>query len=144
MNCIQATSVIMDIYSRRKRSEIMSNIRSVDTKPEIIVRRQLHSLGYRFRLHYKDLPGCPDIVLPKYHAVIFVHGCFWHHHMSCAKSRLPKSNVQFWTDKISTNVQRDKRNMSKLKRLGWHVLVVWECETTNKKLDMKLIRFLKR
>jgi len=132
----------MDIYDKKKRSEIMSRIRGTDTKPEIMVRRILHSRGYRFRLHRNDLPGNPDIVLPRYKAAIFVHGCFWHHHEGCLKSKLPKTNVKFWRDKILQNVERDRKNITKLTSLGWRVLIVWECETRRDHLNEKLVEFL--
>ena len=109
----------------------MSRIRSKDTKPEIIVRSLLHSLGYRFRLHRKDLPGSPDIVLPKYRTVILVHGCFWHRHQGCKYSYSPKSRKEFWEDKFQSNVLRDELNTSSLEELGWNVVTVWECETAD-------------
>src|SRR5947209_5891081 len=119
----------MDIYSREKRSELMSKVRTANTSPEIIVRRQLHSLGFRFRLHGKTLPGKPDIILPKYKIIIFVHGCFWHHHRNCPKSKLPTTNKEFWSEKIASNVTRDAKKTAALRKLGWHVFVIWECET---------------
>lgn len=118
----------MDVYSREKRSEVMSKVRSSDTGPEMIVRKKLHSLGFRFRLHGKHLPGKPDIILPKHRSVVFVHGCFWHHHSGCPKSKLPATNADFWRKKIFRNVQRDEQVVSDLRQLGWRVLVVWECE----------------
>lgn len=133
----------MDIYSKEKRSEIMSKVRSSGTKPEVLVRKKLHSLGFRFRLKGKSLPGKPDVVLPKYKTVVFVHGCFWHHHKGCGKSKLPTSNVEFWETKIFENVRRDTKIKSQLKKLGWRVLVIWECETKNDKYAPKLIRFWK-
>ena len=107
----------------------MAQIRSRNTKPEIAVRRILHFLGYRFRLHRRDLPGKPDIVLPKYKTVIFVHGCFWHRHKNCRYSYNPKSRVKFWQDKFAANIERDKQSAADLKMLGWQQLVIWECET---------------
>ena len=107
----------------------MSQIRSENTKPEIAVRRILHFLGYRFRLHRRDLPGKPDIVLPKYKTVIFVHGCFWHRHKNCRYSYNPKSRIEFWQDKFAANIERDKQSAADLKMLGWQQLVIWECET---------------
>jgi DNA mismatch endonuclease (patch repair protein) len=133
----------MDIYTKEKRSEIMSNVRSSGTKPEVIVRKKLHSLGFRFRLHKKALPGKPDIVLPKHQAVVFVHGCFWHHHKGCGKSKLPASNAKFWETKIFENARRDAKVRSELKRLGWRVLVIWECETKSGTYVQKLRRFFK-
>ena len=120
-----------DILNKEKRSWNMSRIRSGNTKPEIAVRRTLHVLGYRFRLHRKDLPGKPDIVLPKYKTVIFVHGCFWHRHENCRYSYNPKSRTEFWQDKFAANIERDKRSAADLKMLGWRQLVIWECETRN-------------
>lgn len=106
----------------------MSKIRSKNTKPEIILRSALHQHGYRFRIHKKDLPGKPDIVLPKHNTVIFVHGCFWHYHEDCREGRIPDTNSKFWKEKLSKNVERDKRHQKQCKDLGWRVMVVWECE----------------
>jgi len=111
-----------------KRSRNMSAIKSKNTKPEIAVRKLLHSMGYRFRLHRKDLPGSPDIVLPKYKTVIFVHGCFWHRHENCKYASNPKTRKEFWENKFKANVKRDKNNFKELKNLNWKVLVIWECE----------------
>lgn len=133
----------MDIYTKEQRSELMSGVRTTNTKPEMAVRSQLHGLGYRFRLHRKDLPGKPDIVLPKYNTVIQVNGCFWHHHNECNKSKMPKSNKKFWQEKIANNVKRDRQNNKLLRQLGWRTLTVWECEAfRTKSLDRKLQRFL--
>lgn len=132
----------MDIYDRKKRSKIMSCIRGYNTKPEMVVRKVLHSRGYRFRLYRNDLPGKPDIVLPRYKAAIFVHGCFWHNHERCSKSKLPETNINFWRNKILQNVERDRKNIAMLKRLGWKVLVIWECETRRDRLSEKLVEFL--
>jgi DNA mismatch endonuclease (patch repair protein) len=134
----------MDVYSSEKRSEVMSKVRSSDTGPEMIVRRKLHSLGFRFRLYSKKLPGKPDIVLPKYRSVVLVHGCFWHHHTECPKSRLPASNAEFWRNKILRNVRRDEQNIAELIRLGWRVLVIWECEIKNGSYMESLNKFLQR
>ncbi len=120
-----------DIFSKDKRSELMSKVTGKETKPEIMVRKYLFSKGYRFRKNVKALPGSPDIVLSKYKTAIFVHGCFWHGH-DCRKGRLPETNHDFWVDKITKNKDRDKRNISELTDSGWKVLVVWECELTNK------------
>lgn len=111
------------------RSRIMSAVRQKNTGPETIVRQVLHGLGLRFRLHRKDIPGTPDIVLPKHRAVIFVHGCFWHRHRGCSKTTTPKTRVEFWQEKFGRNVDRDLRNERVLLEQGWNVLVVWECET---------------
>lgn len=119
----------MDIVSKEVRSRMMASVKSSNTKPEIIVRSLLHRLGYRFRLHRKDLPGCPDIVLPKYKKVFFVHGCFWHQHQDCPKSKRPKSRKEFWDNKLDGNVKRDKQHLTKLGSMGWTVHVIWECQT---------------
>ena len=111
-----------------QRSRNMSAIKSKNTKPEIAVRKLLHSMGYRFRLHRKDLPGSPDIVLPKYKTVIFVHGCFWHRHENCKYASTPKTRKEFWENKFNKNIKRDKNNLKELKNLNWKVLVIWECE----------------
>ena len=116
----------MDIWSKKKRSAVMAKIRSKDTKPEWLVRRYLYARGYRYRKNVKGLPGTPDIVLRKYGIVIFVHGCFWHGHE--ADGHLPKSNTGFWRDKITRNRERDARNKAELKRLGWKVMTIWECQ----------------
>jgi DNA mismatch endonuclease (patch repair protein) len=107
----------------------MSRIRGKDTKPEKLVRSLLHRMGYRFRLHRRDLPGTPDIVLPKYKTVLFVHGCFWHRHKSCKYAYTPKSRVEFWQEKFRSNVDRDKKARRALKQNGWQVVVIWECQT---------------
>ena len=109
----------------------MAAIKSKNTKPEIAVRKLLHSLGYRFRLHRKDLPGSPDIVLPKYKTVIFVHGCFWHRHENCKYATSPKTRVEFWENKFKANVKRDLEIQEKIKNIGWQSLVIWECDTRN-------------
>ena len=124
-----------DIYTKDKRSKIMSNIGSVSTKPEIIIRKSLFSKGFRYRINYKKLPGKPDIVLPKYRTVIFVHGCFWHAHSNCKYSHLPKSNIEFWENKISSNINRDKNNIEQLVDLKWNIIVIWECEIKKKSLE---------
>ena len=119
----------MDIISEERRSWNMSRIKGKDTKPEIIVRSMLHRMGYRFRLHRKDLPGKPDIVLPKYNTVIFVHGCFWHRHEGCKFAYKPKSRIDFWNSKFDETVARDKLNRKQLEANGWNVEIIWECET---------------
>jgi len=120
---------VTDVFDPAKRSEIMSGIGNRNTKPEIRLRKVLHHFGFRFRLHRKDLPGSPDIVLPKYSTAVFVHGCFWHGH-DCRRGRLPTTNVEFWETKISKNRERDAEATRKLKELGWDVRVVWLCRFT--------------
>lgn len=133
----------MDTFSKEKRSEIMSKIKGKDTKPEKIVRSLLHSMGYRFRIHRKDLPGNPDIVLPKYKTVIFIHGCFWHGH-DCKVSRVPKTRTHYWIDKFEKNRSRDRKNILDLKQTGWKVCVIWECQTQDfKKIENRIISLLK-
>ena len=111
------------------RSEIMARIRPRDSEPELVVRRTLHALGLRFRLHVRRLPGTPDVVLPRHRTVVLVHGCFWHRHAGCPYSTVPKTNADFWQEKFARNVERDRTVAAELKGLGWRVLVVWECET---------------
>lgn len=119
----------MDVVSRPVRSRMMAGIRRTDTRPELIVRRTLFSNGFRFQLHRKDLPGSPDIVLPRYRVVFFVHGCFWHQHAGCPLVKMPSSNQDFWATKLGKNQQRDRRNIDVLLQAGWKVRVVWECVT---------------
>lgn len=134
-----------DTLTISARSALMSRIRGRDTKPEIVVRSLLHRMGFRFRICRRDLPGSPDIVLPRHAAVVFVHGCFWHRHARCKGATSPKSRVDFWQDKFAKNVERDKRNRRDLRRLGWKVVVVWECELKKpEKLEAKLRRLLSR
>ena len=135
-----------DTISEERRSWNMSRIKSKNTKPECIIRSLLHRMGYRFRIHRKDLPGNPDIVMPKYNTVIFVHGCFWHRHKNCKRATTPKSNVEYWGNKFSKNIKRDITYQKELKSLGWKVLVVWECEL-NKNIEMianKIQRFISK
>lgn len=122
----------MDILSPEQRSRNMAAIKGKDTKPEMIVRKYLFSRGLRFRVQVRKLPGTPDIVLPKYKTAIFVNGCFWHGHEGCKYFRLPKSNVEFWREKIERNIERDRESMQALFDLGWKVIRVWECELRNK------------
>lgn len=132
-----------DRISPEHRSWNMSRIKSRDTKPERIVRSLLHRMGFRFRLHRKDLPGGPDIVLPRYKTVVFVHGCFWHRHKNCPFAYTPKSRAEFWHQKFSGNVKRDARAARNLRRLGWRVVTVWECQTRlEEKLSNRLARIL--
>jgi len=116
-----------DVFSPEKRSEVMRAVKGADTKIEIALRKALFSRGFRYRLHAAELPGKPDLVFPKYRAVIFVHGCFWHGHDCARGSRVPKTNRAYWTGKIARNKARDKENAKRLKAQGWRVLVVWEC-----------------
>lgn len=115
-----------DCHSKDVRSKNMSAVKGKNTKPEMLMRSLLHKNGFRFRLHDKTLPGKPDIILKKYKAVIFVHGCFWHLH-GCRKSNIPENNKEFWLEKLNTNKERDRRNIEELNKLGWRVLVIWEC-----------------
>ena len=131
---------MVDTLTPAKRSWNMSRIKSSNTKPETVVRSLLHGMGYRFRLHRKDLPGKPDIVLPMYRTVILVHGCYWHRHEGCKYAYNPKSQVEFWQNKFKENVKRDKRNQKELTELGWKVVVVWECETRENENLIKRLR----
>lgn len=134
-----------DKITREQRSNNMSRIRSGNTQPEIIVRKLLHRMGYRFRIHRDDLPGKPDIVLPKYRTVVFVHGCFWHSHPGCKRAVMPKSNIDYWHPKIERNKQRDLDNTKKLVSLGWNVCIIWECETKDRLyLQDKLLTMLQK
>jgi len=129
-----SSEVIHKVSEQRSRN--MSAIKSKNTKPEIKVRKILHSMGYRFRLHGKDLPGSPDIVLPKYKTVIFVHGCFWHRHKNCKYASTPKTRQEFWEAKFRENINRDKLNQENLSSKGWKIIVVWECEIKDKDFDL--------
>jgi DNA mismatch endonuclease (patch repair protein) len=122
----------MDIWTKAKRSEVMSLILGKDTKPELLVRKMLTTMGYRYRLNVKNLPGKPDIVLRKYKTVIFVHGCFWHLHSNCRDGTIPKTRVEYWQQKLLNNKVRDGRNIRALRRDGWKVLRLWECEVERK------------
>lgn len=118
---------MVDVVSRRRRSEMMSHIHGSDTRPELVVRRALHKAGFRYRLHQPDLPGRPDLVLKRYRAAIFVHGCFWHRHRGCRFAYSPKSHSKFWSEKFRRNSARDRRQFNELANADWRVLVVWEC-----------------
>jgi DNA mismatch endonuclease (patch repair protein) len=132
-----------DVFQPEERSRIMAKVRSENTSPERMVRSLVHRMGYRFRLHRKDLPGKPDIVLPRYKKVIFVHGCFWHQHEGCPHAARPTSNTEYWNRKLDRNTIRDRENLHKLEYLGWRALIVWECETRNQEqLVEKLKGFL--
>ncbi|SAK51667.1 DNA mismatch endonuclease Vsr [Caballeronia pedi] len=120
---------MIDIVDPEKRSLMMSGIRSKHTKPERLVRSMLHAAGFRYRLHRQDIPGVPDLILPKHGAAIFVHGCFWHMHANCRFATTPSSNRDFWQKKLARNRERDQRQLEALKALGWRVLIVWECAT---------------
>lgn len=134
-----------DIVDRGTRSRMMSGIRGKNTKPELRVRRFLHARGYRYRLHVRDLPGRPDIVLPRYHIAIQVHGCFWHRHQDCKYAYNPRSRRRFWNRKFSENVVRDEATDAALGELGWKLITVWECETGSEKaLRVALRRLLRR
>ncbi|KAB8065225.1 very short patch repair endonuclease [Janthinobacterium violaceinigrum] len=125
----------MDIVDSATRSRMMSGIQSKNTKPEMLVRQYLHAQGFRYRLHTRELPGSPDLVLPKYHVVIFVHGCFWHRHAGCRFATQPASNTERWKAKFQGNLERDAKNVAALQVMGWRVLVVWECELKREPLD---------
>lgn len=133
----------MDSLTPDRRSANMSRIRSKDTKPEMLIRRLLHGLGYRYRLHRRDLPGAPDLVFPSRKKVILVHGCFWHQHKRCIDGRFPKSRENYWLPKLLRNVERDRHNIDKLRRGGWKVLKLWECDVL-KAVDLRdqLVQFL--
>lgn len=131
-----------DVVSPSVRSHMMAGIRGKDTKPELLLRSELHRRGFRFRLHRRDLPGCPDMVFPKWGAAIFVHGCFWHGH-DCHLFRLPKTRTEFWREKIAGNALRDQRQINALREAGWRVGVVWECAVkgrTRLPLDVVIVQ----
>lgn len=131
-----------DTLSRAARSENMRRIRAKDTVPELAVRRALHRMGLRFRLHADQLPGKPDVVLRRHNAVVLIHGCFWHQHRRCIDGHVPRTNLTYWQPKLDRNVRRDRRNRRQLARLGFRVLVIWECEARRPAvLDKKLHRF---
>lgn len=125
-----------------ERSELMSRVRQKNTKPEIVVRQLLHAKGYRFRLHYRELPGTPDIVFPGRRKAIFVHGCFWHRHEGCKKASTPKTRRDFWQAKFAANQARDARKIAELHNLGWTTMIVWECEIRDGDLADRLREFL--
>jgi DNA mismatch endonuclease (patch repair protein) len=134
---------LMDIVSPEKRSWMMAGIKGKNTKPEMVVRKIVHAMGFRFRLHRKDLPGSPDLVFPRLKKVIFVHGCFWHQHPGCKFAYTPKSNTQFWLAKLEGNTRRDALALMMLGALGWEALIVWECEISDRSaLALKLNSFL--
>lgn len=134
-----------DQFTTAERSRIMRQVKSTDTSPELVVRRLVHAMGYRYRLHAGDLPGKPDLVLPRHGKVIFVHGCFWHRHGCRSGRSMPASRAEYWLQKFERNVRRDRSIRRKLRRLGWSVLVVWECQTRRAKresLQRRLLQFL--
>lgn len=132
-----------DVHSKTTRSYNMSQIKGKDTKPELLVRKFLHKKGFRYRLHVKKLPGRPDIVLPKYKTLIFVHGCFWHGHEECNYYVVPKTRTEWWLDKINGNKVKDMRSKQELISAGWKVIEVWECELKKDKIDQKFKDLLK-
>lgn len=132
----------MDKIKKKTRSQVMAAIRSKNTKPEVLLRKALFASGFRFRIHVKNLPSAPDIVLPKYNSIILVHGCFWHGHF-CKISRIPKSNIKFWGNKIYGNQARDLKTKAALKKLGWKVLIVWECTLNKKNFSKTFTKILK-
>lgn len=127
-----------DVHSKETRSYNMSRIKGKDTKPEMLVRRYLHAKGYRYRLHVKDMPGKPDIVLPKYRTVIFIHGCFWHGHKGCKYYVVPKTRTEWWLNKINRNIENDKKAIKTLKKEGWKVIALWECGLKSTPIDKTL------
>lgn len=132
---------MVDFLNPQERSERMRRIRGTGTRPEVLFRQQLHARGFRYRINARELPGSPDIVLPRWKTVIFVHGCFWHRHRGCPVCTTPKSNIEFWSGKFEKNVRRDKRNTRRLRARGWSVLTVWECEVTSaRRLPMTVAR----
>lgn len=131
-----------DNHSTMVRSYNMSQIKSKNNKPETAVRKYLFSKGFRYRINVKGLPGCPDIVLPKYKTVIFVNGCFWHMHETCGKFRWPKSNTDYWRDKITKNVERDTNNYSELIEMGWRIMIVWECEIKKNNFENRMLEVI--
>lgn len=132
----------MDIISAERRSALMRRVRQRDTDPELVVRRVAHALGYRFRLHRRDLPGTPDLVFPRYRVALFVHGCFWHRHEGCPRATTPKSRRDYWLPKFAANVERDRRKEEALKSLGWRVLIFWECEINDANSLKRRLKFV--
>lgn len=134
----------MDKFSPEKRSSIMSKITGKETKPEVYVRKYLFANGFRYRKNVIELPGKPDILLPKYKTVVFINGCFWHGHENCKKSDLPESNKEFWRTKISKTRIRDKRNIFDLEKMGYHVITVWQCELASRVREQNLINLIEK
>ncbi|HNR16724.1 MAG TPA: DNA mismatch endonuclease Vsr [Chitinophagaceae bacterium] len=133
-----------DVHDKKTRSYNMSQIKATNTKPEILVRKFLHANSFRYSLHKKTLPGKPDIVLPKYKTIIFIHGCFWHGHKNCKYFVVPKTRTQWWLDKINTNKANDAKAVKALKKEGWKIITIWECKLRPAKLDRTLSSLLKK
>jgi DNA mismatch endonuclease, patch repair protein len=133
-----------DVHDKQTRSYNMSRIKGKNTKPEMLVRKFLHANGYRYKLHDKKLPGKPDLVLPKYKTVIFIHGCFWHGHKNCKYFTIPKTRTQWWTDKINTNKANDAKAVKALKKDGWKTIAIWECKLKSSKLEQTLTTLVKK
>jgi DNA mismatch endonuclease (patch repair protein) len=138
--CSVLAGNVADRFSKARRSALMSRIKGRDTVPEMVVRKLVHRLGYRFHLHSRDLPGRPDIVLPRHRKVILVHGCFWHGHKGCRRSKRPSTNRAFWNRKINGNILRDWRTVEGLKRAGWDFMVVWQCQTKDAKMLCRRVK----
>jgi len=134
---------VVDTISPERRSENMRRIRSKGMAPELAIRRLVHRMGYRFRLHRKDLPGRPDLVFPSRRKVIFVHGCFWHQHEGCKVARVPRSNLEYWLPKLARNQERDAEHQRTLREIGWKSLVVWECEAEDENTPNQIRKFLR-
>lgn len=133
-----------DVHNKKTRSYNMSRIKGKDTKPELLVRKYLHANGFRYSLHKKTLPGKPDIVLPKYNTILFVHGCFWHGHTNCKYFTVPKTRTNWWTDKINHNKANDAKAINALKKEGWNVIVIWECKLKPAKVESTLAKLLQK
>ncbi len=136
---------MVDTLTVKQRSLLMARVRGKDTRPELFVRKMVHDFGYRFRLHRRDLPGCPDLVFPRLKKVIFVNGCFWHGHLNCRAARVPKSRISYWRSKIERNAERDRLVRRDLARAGWTILTIWECEIRNiDRLTGRTLAFLRK
>lgn len=136
-------AVMADVHTKEQRSYNMSQIKSGNTKPEMLVRKYLHAHGYRYKLHDKTLPGKPDIVLPKYRTVIFIHGCFWHGHTNCKYYVVPKTKTEWWLNKINTNIANDDKAVTALQQDGWKIITIWECDLKPKKAEETLADLVK-